>query len=372
MQKSKKNFVELISWLIGIGGVFANIFAAIRTKEENFLDIFIILLVFETILTVIAIWHICIRYSYKSELNTLNIELENKNNEIRTLENRIDKEKSEESGKYSKAITTIISSIKNASKLNNDFCNRIPEITTKSYKTLEMFQKGATNEILQHHDLSQACEDYAISLYDLFNRYTSNLLMYILTMISAYLRIDDCTNKISVCVKLFDKPLNSNDEHGKVKVYTAFRDKYTYDKHEREIGEEIYTIAGNVDFGCCLKKDQYIINNTTKENESYLNEHIDFDKYYNCAVVVPIRIKQVDSSYNFFGYICCDCLNEDMKEIFKKETAQLLFSMAQLYATFLETLNSNWSERTYQIDDSPNSFLEIVYKKTYKGKTRER
>ncbi len=367
----KKHFGEIIGWIIGVAGIVATIVCTIATERDDFFMLYVIALSLETILTVISIWHCIIKYSYEKKIDKLTIDAENKDKRIQELEEVSEKARTDEYTKCTKSISTIISNLKNASKLNNDLCNRIPEINEASYATLDTLQQGAIeDEELIKKELSRACNDFANALYDLYKRYTSNLLSYIVNMMVAHLKISNHTNKISVSVKLFDKPLNSSDDHNKVRVFTAFRDKQTYDEHEREIGEELYTIRGNVDFGCCLQKEQYIMNNTTKDSESYLNEHVDFDKYYNCAVVVPIRTKQVDSSYDYFGYVCCDCLNDNEDEVFDKESAQLLFSMAQLYSTFLETLNSNWYERIRNLPDSPKSFLSIIYTQTYKGKRR--
>ena len=220
-------------------------------------------------------------------------------------------------------------------------------------------------------EVIKSFEDFSTALFDLYKRYSTNLLTYIVAMIEAYLSLSDISISVAATIKLFNMPLTSKIDRNEITVYTAFRDKKTYDKHEREIGTESYTIDGNVDFIYCLQKDHYFINNAIKDSANYLNEHVDFDKYYNCTVVVPIRIKELDSSYKFLGYLCCDCLNHDNNnEIFGKETAQLLFSMAQLYGTFLETLDSNWIDRTAEIENLPNTFLSVIYNKTFIGKTK--
>ena len=60
----------------------------------------------------------------------------------------------------------------------------------------------------------------------------------------------------------------------------------------------------------------------------------------------------------------------DMKEeIFDKETAKLLFSYAQQYANFLETLESNWQERVGDMM-RPQDFVNIIFQKTYVGKMK--
>ncbi len=369
----KKHYGEIISWVIGIAGLIATIFAAIKTEDDNFFIVYVLALVLESILTFIVIWHTKMKYAYEKEIDGLSTDRDSKLETIRVLEEQAQNNVKAEHFNAEDSLSTIILNIKNASKLNNDLCNRIPEISESSYATLETLQKGDVQDAdLIAQQLSKSCHDFANSLYDLYKRYTSNLLSYIINMIKAYLHFQKIDKEISVSVKLFDHPLNSKEDQNNVCVYTAFRDKQTYDKHEREIGEEPYSISGNVDFAFCLRKDHYIMNNTKKGDGNYLNEHDDFDNYYNCAAVVPIRIKQVNSTYNFYGYVCCDCLNDNTDTIFTKESAQLLFSMAQLYATFLETLNSNWCERTSEIEGLPDHFLEVIYKKSFKGKEGRR
>ena len=68
------------------------------------------------------------------------------------------------------------------------------------------------------------------------------------------------------------------------------------------------------------------------------------------------------------GYLCCDCMNKTPGvEVFDKEVAQILFSMAQLYGNFLETLNSNWIDRAADVKELPQSFLNLVYNNTFVG-----
>lgn len=367
----KDKYSEVISWTIGILGIAVTIWGTVITENEHFFSVYIIALSLESILTLLVIYHTITKYSYEKRVKELEEDIKLKKKEIEQLEKNKQDDIDNQYSKGQKTLSSIFANYKNASKLNNDFCNRIPEITEKSYETLETFQKAeiADKELL-FQELSKASGDFANALYDLYKRYTSNLLSYVVNLISSYLHFVGCNKEIAISIKLFDMPLNSKDDPNKVHVYTAFRDKRTYDEHKREIGEELYTVNGNVDFFCCLQKEQYIVNNVMKGDESYLNEHIDFDQYYNCAVVVPIRSRQVNSTYDFWGYICCDCLNDNKEEVFTKETAQILFSMAELYATFLETLNSNWADRTSEIESCPTHFLQIIYKNTYKVKKR--
>ena len=94
---------------------------------------------------------------------------------------------------------------------------------------------------------------------------------------------------------------------------------------------------------------------------------IDFDTYYNCAIVVAIKSKLADGSYKFLGYLCCDCLNKNAGiEIFDMQSAQILFALAQQYATFLETLAVNWESRVEEINDISQEFLQMIYSKLVK------
>ncbi len=375
MKVLKKFFTDILGWIIGIIGIISTIVCAFATGDSDFIIIYVVVFAMETILTIIAIFHICIKHSYQDQLQELKRTLKEKDETIDNLTSSNSAIKKKLEDKYGKAMSVIISNIKNASKMNNDLCNRIPEINAKSYSLLETLQKsGVSDQTLMQQEITKSYDDFAISLFDLFKRYSAILLSYVVTMIEAYLKANDCSLPVSATIKLFDTPLMSKDDRGKIAVYTAFRDKKTYDAHEREIGEESYTIEGNIDFGYCLVKDHYIINNAKKDSGNYLNEHVDFDKYYNCAVVVPIRIKQADSSNKFLGYLCCDCLNQSCNndEIFGKESAQMLFAMAQLYGTFLETLESNWLDRTNGVSELPNSILALIYNKTYVGKKSRR
>ncbi len=374
MNRLKKWFIEIISWIFGALGIVATIVCSVMNGDRDFFSIYVVVVALETMLIGIAIWHISIKHEYKSrlkEMESIIVEKDNKIDDLVASNNAIKKQLED---KYRKAVSTIISTTKNASKLNNDLCNRIPAINSKSYALLETLQKsGISDQTVLQNEIVKSYEELAISLFDLFKRYSSHLLSYVVTMVEGYLRTKDCSLPISATIKLFDKPLLSKDDRGKIIVYTAFRDKRTYDEHEREIGIEPYTIGGNVDFGHCLVKDHYIINNAQKDSGSYLNEHTDFDKYYNCAVVVPIRVKQVDSTYKFLGYLCCDCLNQDdSSEILDKEVAQMLFAMAQIYGTFLETLESNWMDRASGRVGLPDSILALIYRKTFVGKKSER
>lgn len=366
----KKHLFDLIGWGISLLGVLATVVIAMVTEQNNFKIIFLTILATELVLVYIGVWNIIIKYKYEKEIE----DVKQKNKKIESdLENEslnhaqiLDKLKKENE----KLISTITLNYKNASKLHNDFCNRIPEISAESYHLLKVLEQNAEiDDDIKIEELEKSYNSFANGLFELYKRYSTGLLSSVVNMVEAMLVVKGCPNKVSATIKLFNKPwYPKNNGRNHVIVYTAFRDAKTYEEHDREIGKELYTIDGNIDFSICVSRDHYIINNAKKDSTSYLNEHKDFDAYYNSAVVVPIRIKQADNTYKLLGYLCCDCLNQDLGvEVFDKEVAQLLFSLSQIYSIFLETLESNWVDRILENDDRPQSFLSIIYTKTFIG-----
>lgn len=373
-EKTDKHFGDIVGSIIGIMGIIVTIICSLKNINTALGCFYVCVLATESLLVMIWGWNLSIQNRFQKKEIELQKGIEKEIEKYNSFCLQVEKDKESlinERIKDKKNISTIIASMKNASKLNNELCNRIPEINEKAYHLLETLQREKCNTEAVESELQKSHEEFSIGLFDLFKRYTSNLINYVIASMEAYLKVNDLSCKIAVAVKLFDKPLLSDGNKDNVLVYTAFRDKNTYDEHKREIGEETYSILGNADFVQCLTKDHFIINNADKNNLSYTNEHVDFELYYNCAVVVPIRVKQGDGSMKILGYLCCDALNDNLEKIiFDKESAQLLFSLAQLYATFLETLNSNWIDRMQDNKQSEKHFLELICKKTYIGKKR--
>lgn len=375
ISKLKEHFWDIISCIVGMLGLIAALISTWVTDTSGLGYLYFIILATETMLVGIGIWNYKIKCSYENKRRELEKKLECMQNDFEQYKQKVDIEKKQISREYdekNKNISVIVTNIKNASKLNSELCNKIPQITEKSYHLLEtLLSSKVENDNIIRSEIEKSYQEFAVGLYDLYNRYSSHLLNYIIVMLETYLRYKGISQELSSTIKLFNKPLFRDKPLEDIVVYTAFRDKKTYDKNEREIGTESYTIKGNVDFVRCLQKDHYIMNNEKKDSESYFNEHIDFDAYYNCAVVVPLRIKQVDNSYKFLGYLCCDCLNsQESIDIFDKEMAQLLFSMAQQYAMFLETIDSNWLDRIMDGQANPQSFLGLIFDRTYSGKRK--
>jgi hypothetical protein len=112
---------------------------------------------------------------------------------------------------------------------------------------------------------------------------------------------------------------------------------------EREIGKCDYTINKSTDFFTCLTQGYYIKNNAKRNNGDYINEHSDFDRYYNCTVTVPI-LMDFPETQRRFGYFCCDLLNDKNSnvEIFDRSVANILSSSAINIAYLFDHIYSIW------------------------------
>lgn len=373
----KISFSDVMGWIIGCAGVVATIVSAFLIEKDGFYTIFIGLLLLELLTIVIWALGLIDKYKRKNEVDELHNKAEELKMQVKKLQGDVCVQKGEiikQRNEMMQRIADISINIKNASKLNNEFCTRIPGITEKSYHLLEVFSEHKLeNDPRIKKELSLSYKEFEEGLLDVYKRYSSNLLNYLVKLEEAYLLVKGYNMQVSATIKLFNRPYFSDgDSRKEIHVYTAFRDKYTYEKKQREIGEELYTIDGNVDFVHCLKKDHFIINNAKKDSDNYMNEHTDFDRYYNCAIVVAIRTKLPGNRFKHFGYLCCDCLSQqDEEEIFDTQSANLLFAIAKQYATYLDTLDANWYDRMKEIafsNDLPKTFLELIYGNTFMGK----
>ncbi len=378
----KKNLFNLINAFIGLCGIIATIYAA-SSQEGHDYTIFVVVVASEFLLVVLSLIHLKVKYSYEKENEKLNDEVSDLTNELNNTKDSYENDTENFKmilkstlEKNNSLVSQIILNVKNISKMNNEFCNKIPATSQKAYHLLETLSETSANQTTIQKEIMTSNQEFSDGLFELYKRYTTHFLPNIVSMIEAYLKIYGHRHKISATIKLFNRPLVSNsDDRSDIIVYSAFRDKRTYESDQkREIGKEPYTIDGNIDFSICLKNEQFIINNAERDSTNYLNEHTDFDTYYNCTAVVAIKVKR-ESSYKYLGYLCCDCLNSDkepdtyepQKEIFTKDIAHLLFSMAQIYGTFLETLDSNWIDKMEDAGGAP-SFLSLIFEKTYQGR----
>ena len=385
-KKRLKDFID-VSAVAGcfctLIGAVATIYSAFRIDGEHFFFLFVYCIVLELIVIGLVAWALKEKFGHKMREATLQDEIKKYEDTIQDTINNYDKifkEKNKnlekEKKQIEKQLSAISVAIKNNSIHNNELLVKVPSEGDKSYKNSTFITSSDLSDEEKRMQLIDDANHYANELFEIYKRYCASMLGEITKLETAYVGIRGYDLKIATTIKLFDKPfIHGVDLPNTIQIYTAFRDKETYEikddegSPKREIGERAYTIEGNNDFYDCLLKEQFVINNAPA-NKHYRNEHKDYYNEYNCAVVVPIRIKRADGKRKFLGYLCCDCLNDKYEadaEIFDNGAAQFLFTFAQNFATFLETLDTNWLDRFCDkaIDDFPESVSEYIFKKTF-------
>lgn len=275
-----------------------------------------------------------------------------------------------------KQLSIISNSVKNNNIHSNDIFVKIPTDAEDQYEILEKL-KIISEKLPGDADMSKelqrqakvSAEKYAGDLFGVFNRYCRELTDEAIKLHNAYLTLRNIPLSVSITIKLMDKPFHPGiDNVDGIRVYTGFRDNAAYSEGEREIGEQTFSISGNTAFITCMRRDCFIINNSLTSEGSYSNEHRRYDEFYNCAVVVPIKLKRPDGQYKYFGFLCCDCLNNinTTSQVFDKCASQYLFAFAQNMATFLETLDANWIDRYQGLEGVSPDILAMLSKKIIK------
>ena len=117
----KERWDDIINWTIGGAGIVATVVAANSTEENGFSFLYIALLAMQSILVCFGIYTVKFKNSHESEKEKLTAELTENRQKLEDMV--IVHELEMETNK--KYVSTIISNLKNMSKLNNDLYNRI-------------------------------------------------------------------------------------------------------------------------------------------------------------------------------------------------------------------------------------------------------
>ena len=263
---------------------------------------------------------------------------------------------------------------KNINKRINNFLTLICDESDKYYcnvshikEKLEAKKDNQDYADLCKTQIEDELQKYRNSLFALYNRYVKGVFEETLGAINLDLKSKGIDLNVSMSLKLFDFTYRASEDHKKMRIYTAFRDKDTYDnKKEREIGERHYSIDMNGDFHKCLSKESYIKNNINSTVDDYLNENFpNCMQFYNCTAVVPI-ICDYKSDKQIYGFFCCDSLNDKYhNDIFDKNTCDILYSAALTLGIFFDNINSAWS---YIVDKDEQDFLSYLHKQIYKNR----
>jgi len=345
---------DIVGFLSAFIGVAATLYATIKSPE-----IAVISIIVSQVLLLIG-WIYILYQRYRN-----NMVLIQKNRDIETLKDAMQAKDTDYEKKciqlekdrehFVKQLYAISFAVKSNNIHSNDILVKIPQEAEEQYallEKLEEIQKGTpqSEELILslQEEAERSAQKYAQQLFEIFNRYCRDATDEALKLQNAYLELRKITARVSITIKLLGKPFHlGKDNPDDAIVYTAFRDNAVYNEHEREIGQTKYTISGNTAFVTCLRKESFRINNVSSKDESYSNEHRNFDEFYNCSIAVPIKLKRADGCEKLFGFLCCDCKNDDpqVTEALDKCAAQYLYAFAQNMATFLETLDANCIDR---------------------------
>lgn len=275
--------------------------------------------------------------------------------------------------------------VKSNAILSNYMLVDIAEKGNEQYESIQGIESTSYDEETKTEKAHGTLVKFSKELFNLFNRYCRNMTDIAYGQMRAYLSIKGVDQDISMAVELLEEPYDPHrDRIEDLKVYTAFRDYKTYTKFRdtpnnvktREIGKIKYLVKENTDFVQCLSEDEcYFVNNAMENDHSIKYQaQRGFIDFYNCSMVVPIRIRNSEGGDLFFGFLCCDCKNDNRDvEVFDITSAQFLFMCAQNLGTFLETLNSNWVDRIRNDDgeeppaDLSRNILQLLGKRIYKG-----
>ena len=365
-KKNIENWNFAIGLFFSMVGIVVSIFTVIYSPNNTAIAISVIGC--QMIVIIMCIITFVVFYKNKKILE--NAEKENYNilNETnKKLE--YSKKISDANEQFSKKVLVFS---KNINKRINNFLTLICDETDKHYVNIcninERMDKNPNVEFVNLciNQMQEEKQKYKNSLFNLYNRYIKGVFEETLKAIYCDLKSKDINLDVSVSLKMFDTTYHSSLDNKGMLIYTAFRDKETYDnKKEREIGEKHFTINNNCDFQKCLTKESYIKNNFTKTTEDYWNEnHPSCIEFYNCTAVVPI-ICDYKSDKQFYGFFCCDALNTDSNiEVFDKNTTDILYSAALTIGIFFDSINSAWM---YMIEQEEPDFLSYLHKQIFKG-----
>lgn len=315
--------------------------------------------IYETVL-----FNHCKKYKEKIESENSKI-IEEKDDKIQELSNQLFiKSKNFNSQiEYEKSLRYYYNFIVS---LLNDFSTRLYGVNTKLMDSIENHNKlngflntnieGAkeiSDSVLRH-----ANSEYNDTMISIYKRFLSNLFKALKTIMDQSLENKGLDLKSSISVKQFNSKVTNPNNIANIKVLTTFRDNQTYSQHNREIGGKEYEINKNSDFIYCLTNPYFLKNNISENDKTYNNEHKEFSKYYNCAIVAPIFCKYPNNITYIYGYLTCDVLNKDFENdnIFDEQSAEILVTTANIIGIFFDNLDYLWNS-VY-----PNDFLDIIYK----------
>jgi hypothetical protein len=260
---------------------------------------------------------------------------------------------------FQKSINKTLDNFRQKSMLNNDEYLTALEDMRKRSELTDSGNETAFENLCRSQIMEQR-KHYAKQVFHTYNQYTTRIISETIAIIERYFKLMGYELKPSVTLKLLAESYckERNDIPTDKIVFTAFRDKTSYEQGEREIGKEKYHILGNTDFATCLTKDSYIKNNVHRGSEDYNNEHEDFDKYYDCTLTVPVSCGTTPEKV-IYGFYCCDTLNKNKYEveIFDKTLANIMYASAVVLAFIIDESELYWDS----LIEGSETFQEYIF-----------
>lgn len=229
-------------------------------------------------------------------------------------------------------------------------------LTTLELDTMEFcesFKKLPKDGEQRLKELNRIQSKYHNAIIKNSKDFYRNILDYTRNVIESHLNARNLPQKASLAIKQLDHPLQEGDNFDKCSVRTTFRDVVTYTETERETYKKPYTINGNSDFAHLsnikvFRKSIYINNNLEgkEQHYAYKNESDGCLKYYDATVVVSIADYSCPGNAVLYGFLGCDTKKIDEhrgKEIFTRETGEILLSSAAVISIFLQHAGRKYS-----------------------------
>lgn len=249
-----KTYSSYLDRTIALAGVVVAAVSCFVTSDQSIYYIVPPIIVTQFALLYFSYIHIKITDGYKAKEKELVIQIDELKKEITTKnKNLIDQKKA-----IIDNISCIALCLKNEGKLNNFIFENLSQYVNNSYIYSEAVARSKKSKEQKQKLLADNFKNYQISLYEIYKRYTTNMLTSLKEILENYLCICGYSVSVSLTVKLFNKKYISTEEFRDLKVYTAFRDRASYDQGKREIQDRVFTVMGNTDFLQCLKKEHFI------------------------------------------------------------------------------------------------------------------
>lgn len=354
IKKLRKLFASLLAFIISGFGFAFSIYGMINSSNNiSAQHINILLFISELLLLVLAIYFIFQaiffyvkkdnydkqEYKMKTIMNTQEKLLENNKTAISNYKEFIDQ------------FRILIDNTKSKNELNKTIykLSESDEVGNNEKRVIADFK--AKTEITE---LNNLCG----SLVTRYNRFLANTFTYLQNSIEEYFDAKGLRINVAIALKqLYEPTYYSELNDMKSDIYTAFRDRRTYESRKRnETWEKPFCIKKNSDFVLSIARDYCIFNYEKKSSSNgglYRNENENFYENYNSGVTVSIYTC-FEGKRKLFGFLACDSLiTSDQRrklgdEPFDYNIANMMAASSNIIALFLDDFLEIWKKYIIQ------------------------